>query len=127
MKSLFLIPVLAVFLVGCIKEPVGVHLVGAAPTTPPDPARVASCKSTRTWHTIWVLSGSIFGGAAGAGGGAAAGFDNTNVKTGIAIGVAASGLLAAISTAAAGIEADQYSTDNCQQILQQDANVSATP
>ena len=121
--------VLALGLVGCIHEPTGEHLLGAklgdAPPPPPAPALVASCQSTRTWHNIWVLAGSVFGGAGGLTGAAATISSNSTVQEGIAIGAVTAGLIGAVSTAAAGITADSYSTQNCQQILQQSAAASA--
>jgi hypothetical protein len=80
-----------------------------------------------TWHNIWVLSGTVLGGVGGAGGTADAVSTDHNVQTGIAIGIAAAGLLGAISTAAAGITANTYSNDNCPAILQQNVNSSAAP
>lgn len=127
MKKVLFGLAIVVLLSGCIHEPMGVHLVGAPPGPPPNPTKVAACKKTRFWHNFWVLSGSLFGGAAGASGGASAISDNQNVKTGVAIGAAGAGVMAAVATTAAGIEADEYTTDNCQQILQEDANASAAP
>jgi hypothetical protein len=128
-KNLFGAMVLALGLVGCIHEPTGEHLLGAklgdAAPPPPSPALVASCQTTRTWHNMWVLTGSVFGGAGGLTGAAATISSNTTVQQGIAIGAIAAGLFGAISTAAAGITADSYATENCQQILQQAAAASA--
>lgn len=123
MKKLALCLVLA--LTGCIRAPAAGGL-GVAPGTPaPSPQQVSSCETTRTWHNIWTISASLFGAAAGAQGGADAISTNHDVQVGIGIGVAASGLLAAVSATAAGMEADTYSTNNCQTVLSQAANVSS--
>lgn len=122
----FCLPLLGVLLVGCIHEPLAAHPLGgpANAPPPPDPARVASCKSTRSWHNAWVLAGTVFGGLSGAGGAADALSSDKGVQTGIGIGVISAGVLAAISSTAAGFTADSYATDNCQQILQQAADAS---
>jgi hypothetical protein len=111
-------------LVGCIHEPVAGSLAVAPGTSGPSAQQVSSCRTTRTWHNIWTIAGTVFGGAAGAQGTADAVVKDQTTQTAIGIGVASAGVLAAISAAAAGIEADAYSTDNCQAILSQAA---ATP
>lgn len=131
MKQLALVmaAVLSLSSVGCIHEPIAIHhyggAFGAAPP-PPDATRVASCKTTRSWHNFWVLAGSVFGGAGGAGGTADALTDNKDVQLGIGIAVAVAGVFGAIATAAAGITSETYATDNCEQILQQAADASAS-
>jgi hypothetical protein len=122
------VPCLALLLVGCIHKPSAQHLMGAVPgavqAPPPNPALVSSCETTRTWHNIWVLSGTVFGALGGAGGTADAISTDKNFQTGVDVGLIAAGVLGAISSGAAGITADTYSTDNCAQILQQAANAS---
>lgn len=127
MKALFCVPLLLV--VGCIHKPVARHPMGASATSTqaPDPAQVASCEKTRTWHNVWILSGTVFGGVASSGGAADALTTNKNVQTGVGVGVIAAGILAATSAAAAGITADTYATGNCQQILQQSADAAPPP
>jgi hypothetical protein len=117
--------------IGCIREPTS-NLMGApAPGTPPPPAPPASevqaCESTRTWHNVWVLSGTVLGGIGGAGGTVTAvdSNDSHNVQVGLGIGIAAAAVLGGLATAAAGITADNYSTDNCPSILQQQAAAAA--
>lgn len=123
--ALGLVVVLGMSSVGCIHEPMAQHLMGGPPAPPPpDQSRVAACEKTKNWHNAWVLMGTIFGGIAGSGGAADALSTDKNVQTGIGIGVVASGVLAAVSSTAAGFEADTYSTNNCQQILQQAADAS---
>jgi hypothetical protein len=127
--ALGLAVVLGMSSVGCIHEPVALHLMGGplgtAPPPAPDPARVASCKTTKNWHNAWILAGTIFGGLSGAGGAADAISSDKGVQTGVGIGVISAGVLAAISSTAAGFTSDTYATDNCQQILQQAADASA--
>ena len=122
-----LVFVLPLALVGCLHAPVGKpHMMGAE-VTPPNPAVVSACESTRTWHNTWSMIGTIFGGLAGAGGtvdGLAQ--NNAGVQTGAAIGAAGSGIIAAISATASSIEADTYATNNCAAILQQAANAAAS-
>ena len=122
--------VLSMSSMGCIQMPAA-HprlggALGAAP--PPDPTRVASCKTTRSWHNFWVLAGSVFGGIGGAGGPITALTDDKNAQLDIGIGIGVAGVFALISTTAAGITADTFATDNCEQILQQapDASASST-
>jgi len=121
------VSVLALLLVGCIHQPTAQHTLGAVQAPPPNPALVASCNNTMSWHNAWVLAGTVLGGVGGAGGAVDAVSTDHNVQTGIAIGIAAAGLLGAISTAAAGITANTYSNDNCPAILQQNVNSSAAP
>ncbi len=111
-------PVISLVLLGCIHEPE--HRAGAIPGVPvPSPAQVSSCESTRSWHNFWVMSGAFFGAAVGAEGSADAVTTNKTAQAGIGIGTATSGVLAAVSAAAAGIEADTYASSNCQAILSQ--------
>jgi hypothetical protein len=88
-----------------------------AGTPAPTPAQIDSCEKTRTWHNVWTMLGTVFGAGAGAGGTASAITQDKTAQEAVAISAAGSGLLAAISTTAAGIEADNYSTDNCPAIL----------
>jgi hypothetical protein len=91
---------------------------GASSSTPaPSQVQISSCESTRNWHNAWTMMGAVFGAGAGASGTADAITTDHTAQVGIGIGVAASGLLAAISTTAAGITADTYATDNCAAIL----------
>jgi hypothetical protein len=118
-----ILAVLALSLVGCLHEPQVIphdSLLGAEDRAvePPTPAQVASCKSTRSWHNFWILSSAILGGAGGATGAGAAISDDKTVQEGVAIGAVSAGILAAFSTAEAGITADTYSTNNCVQVLQ---------
>jgi branched-subunit amino acid ABC-type transport system permease component len=129
MKALFCVPVFAL-LVGCIHEPVASHLMGGAPekaTPPPDPAKVSACKTERTWHNVWVLSGTVLGGAGGLSGSMSAVSSDPNVQRDVAIGAAVAAVLAGLASAAAGITADNYSTDNCPQILQEAADSAPEP
>jgi hypothetical protein len=115
-----LLPVLCLALVGCIHEPSG--SVAVVPGTPgPTPQQVSSCQTTRTWHNIWTITATLFGGAAGAQATVDAAVSDKTVQTATAIGGAASGVLAAVSAAAGGIEAETYATDNCQVVLVQAA------
>jgi len=118
-------------LVGCIHAPQGQHLLGASSASlpPPSPAAVASCEKTRTWHNAWTLGGMVLGGVAGAGGSVDAVDSNKGVQTAMGITAAVAGVLAVASTAAGGIEADIYSTNNCAAVLQANANIvfAATP
>lgn len=120
---------LALMTVGCIHEPTMDSVGAPAPGTPPPPAppaaAVSSCETTRTWHNIWVLSGTVFGGLGGSGATVDALSSDHNVQTGLSIGVAAAAVLGGLATAAAGITSDTYATDNCQQILQQLVAASA--
>jgi hypothetical protein len=122
---------LAAMLVGCIREPtsnlMGAPAPGTPPPQPPPASEVQSCESTRTWHNIWVLSGTLFAGIGGAGGTVSAidANDSHNVQVGLGIGIAAAAVLGGLATAAAGITADNYSTDNCPAILQQQAAATA--
>lgn len=120
----FILGVFGLCLVGCIHAPTGGMAV--APGTPaPSPTAVAACQKERTWHNIWTVSASLFGGLAGAQGTVDAVVTDKTAQTGIGIGAAATGVLAAISATAAGIEADSYATDNCQVILMQAASAAA--
>lgn len=123
---LFTLPL--VFVVGCIHEPVGVHLMGVPVGGPsPDPAHVSSCKTTRFWQNFWAVGGALSGAAAAATGGATAiPNESDSVKTGAAITAAATGILAALATASGGIESAEFSTDNCEQILQDYENASVS-
>ena len=116
---------LSVLLVGCIHAPQGhARTLGATAMTPPNPAQVAACEKTRNWHNAWVLSGTILAGLAGAGGGVS-GFDSDKtVQTGVGISAIAAGVLAAISTGAAGIESDTYATNGCPAVLLAQANAT---
>ncbi len=71
------------------------------------------------WHNVWTLLGASLGGVAGASGPADAVTTNKTAQEGIGIGIAAAGVLAAVSVAAAGIESSNYATRNCQTILSQ--------
>jgi hypothetical protein len=107
---------------GCIAvHPISVvpgqGLRVAPPPIPPNPILVQSCESTRTAHNTWTLLGAFFGGAAGTSGAVDAVTTNKTVQAAVGIGIAASGILAAISTTAASIEADNYSTNGCAAIL----------
>ena len=115
--------VLCLPLVGCIHAPQGQHLLGATQAAPPSPAAVASCEKTRTWHNTWTLGGMVLGGVAGAGGSVDAVDSNKGVQTAMGITAAVAGVLAVASTAAGGIEADIYSTNNCAAVLQANANI----
>jgi hypothetical protein len=109
--------------VGCIRAPAAGGL-GIAPGTPaPTPQQVSSCETTRTWQNIWTVAASVFSAAAGAQGGADTAFTDKTAQTGIAIGAAASGVIAAVAATAGGIESNTYATDNCQVILTQAASV----
>jgi hypothetical protein len=111
----YLLP-LCLVLVGCIHEPTAV--VGLAPGTPaPNPRQISSCENTRNWHNIWTIAATIFGGGAGAQGAVDAADSDKKVQTAMGIGAAATGILAAVSTLAAGMDADAFSTDNCETIL----------
>ncbi len=123
MKASLCLPLFAL-MVGCIHEPTSSHALGAPVGPPPNPEVVSSCRTTRTWHNVWVIAGTIFGGAGGATGTASAITKDQGVQEGVAIGAAGAALFAAISGAAAGIESDQYATDGCQQILQQAADAN---
>jgi len=121
---------LSLFLVGCLHEPQALPRDGrlgaekvAAP--PPTAQQIASCKSTKSWHNAWILTSAILGGAGGATGSAAAITSNVDVQHGVAIAAVSAGLIAVLATAEAGITADDYSSANCVQILQEAAG--ATP
>jgi hypothetical protein len=116
---------LCLTLLGCIHRPTG--SLALTPGTPaPTPQQVSSCESALTWHNVWTLLGAGMGGVAGAEGSIDAVTTNKTVQTGVGIGVAAAGVLAAISGVAAGIESSSYATGNCQVILSQ-SNAAATP
>jgi hypothetical protein len=119
--------VLCLPLVGCIHAPQAQHLLGASSMPPPSPAAVASCEKTRTWHNVWTMSGVVFGGVAGAGGGIDAAVSNKGVQEGMGVTAVVAGVLAAVSTAAGGFESDTYSTNNCAAVLQANANAIFNP
>ena len=124
MKAL---PLLCLALVGCIHAPAA-GSIGVTPGTPgPSQAQISSCETTRTWQNVWTITATVFGGAAGAQGGADAVVTDKTAQTGIAIGVAASGVIAAVAAAAGGIESSTYATDNCQTVLSQAASVAVAP
>ena len=100
---------------GCIQLPAAKFGGVAAP--PPSPSQIAACQKTRTWHNIWTMSGVIWGALSGAGGGLESLTSDKTAQTGIAIAAAGAGVLALISTTAAGFDADSFSQNNCQDIL----------
>jgi hypothetical protein len=116
MKTLVLL--VSVLLTGCIRlphapNPPAGSTLGPAPT----PEQVSSCNKTRNWHNTWVILGTTFGGLAGSGGAADALTTDRTAQTAVGVSVIASGILAAVSTAAAGIEAQTYAEGNCATIL----------
>jgi len=125
MKYLIL-PVLVATLGGCLHEPQAVihnSMLGAERVSEsPTEAQIESCKSTRSWHNFWILTGSLLGGAGGATGAGAAITTDKSVQEGIAIGAVSAGIFAAFATAEAGITADAYSTNGCVEVLQKAAS-----
>lgn len=109
--------------VSCIGRPEPRMGLATAPS-PPTATQVSNCESTRTWHNIWTMTGTVFGGLAGASGAADSVTQDKNAQLGIGIGVATSGVIAAVAAAAAGIEADNYSTENCTVVLSAAATVA---
>lgn len=101
----------------CIRYPTAQPELTAMGTPPPSPAQVSACETTRSWHNIWTMTGTVFGGAAGASGTVNALTQDKNAQLGLSIGVATSGIVAAVAAAAAGFEADNYSTQNCSVVL----------
>jgi len=83
----------------------------------PTPAQIANCERIRQSHNTWSLLGVLFGGVAGASGTADSTTSNKDVQVGIGIGAAVSGIFAAVSTAEAGLQANAYSTANCDDVL----------
>jgi len=113
------LPILCLTLIGCIHAPMA-GSIGVAPgTTGPTQSQINSCETTRTWQNIWSIVATVGGGAAGAQGGVDAVVTDKTAQTGIAIGVATTGILAAVAAAAGGIESNTYAADNCQTVLSQ--------
>lgn len=110
---------LLAFSTGCIPA-VSPHVFRIeAPTT----QQIASCKSTRTWHNIWIVLGAFFGAGSGLSGALTPLVTgDQNAPLGLGIASAASGGVAALMTALAGVSAETYSLDDCQTILEQAAN-----
>ncbi len=109
---------------GCIGMPQ--PKMGAGPgAVPPTPQQVSNCQTTRTWHNAWTLLGTVFGGVGGASGTAETLTQDKTAQTGIAIGIAGAGLVAAVSAAAAGIESEAYATQNCNAVLSASAYAGA--
>lgn len=115
--------VLAVLLPGCIRAPTAHPHLGIA-TAPPPPALVPACQTLRTWQNVWVVSGTILSALGGSAGGAEALSTDKGYQTGVAIGALAAGVLAAVATTAAGIDASSYALDDCQVVLQQAADAT---
>jgi hypothetical protein len=63
--------------------------------------------------------GAIFGALSGLGGLSSGVITDSGQKLGVGIGAGVAGALSTLSTALAGVEADAYSQNNCQVILQQ--------
>ena len=126
MKALSVLTLsLAITSAGCLHVPQGqAHLMGATMTQAPNPVQLASCEKTRTWHNVWVISGTILGGLAGAGGGVSGLDSDKNVQLGVGISAIVAGVMAAVSTAVAGVESDTYATNGCPAILQAQANLT---
>jgi hypothetical protein len=108
---------------GCIAvhppKPPKLGLTLEAPAPPPSQAAVTSCEATRNSHNTWTLLGVIFGGVAGMSGVADAVTTNKDAQAGVGVGVAVSGIFAAVATTVASFEADAYSQGNCANILTQ--------
>lgn len=103
-------------LVGCIPQPktaLGLPL-GAAP---PTPEQISSCQNLRSWQNVWTVLGAALGAGTGAAGTTEALTTDKTVQIAIGVTGACSGVIAAIATTAAGLDASQYTTDNCQTIL----------
>jgi hypothetical protein len=102
---------------GCIKVPppkMGASLNGAPP---PTQAQVSSCESLRSAHNTWTTIGAIAGGVAGASGPADAVISNKTAQEAIGMGVGVTGVLALVATTVAGLKANEYTQDNCANIL----------
>lgn len=121
----FLIGVTLLALTGCIHEPVA--RLAAPVNVTPDTAQVAACEKTRTWHNIWVFSGITLGAVSGAGGGVDAVVSDKTAQEAVGITAVVAGILAAVSTGAAGIEADSYATSDCAVVLQANTNANLKP
>jgi hypothetical protein len=116
----YLVPIFALALMGCIHAPTAGSLAVTPGVPSPTQAQIDACEKTRTWHNVWTIMGTVSGALSGAGGGAETIVqDNKTAVTGIAIGSAAFGVLATVAATAAGMEADAYSTANCQTVLSQ--------
>jgi hypothetical protein len=115
----YLLLALCLGTMGCIHAPARGSLSVSPGVPGPTQAQIDACEKTRTWHNVWTITGTIFGATSGAGGGAEALTNDKTAQTGIAIGAAASGVIATVAATAAGIESDAYATANCQTILSQ--------
>jgi hypothetical protein len=113
-----LFPVVCLALVGCIHSPKG-NLAASPGTPPPTPQQISLCESARTAHNVWTILGSVFGGVAGAQGAVDTVVTNKDAQIGIGIGVAASGIMSAVSATVASMKASDYATHNCDAVLSQ--------
>lgn len=86
--------------------------------SPPSPQKIADCKSERTAHNVWTVLGAVFGAGAGAGGTVTGLVKDEGWQIATGVTTAGIGLLAALATAFAGIEADAYAQGNCTEVLQ---------
>jgi hypothetical protein len=102
---------------GCVHEQQEDRTWYVGAVAPPDPRRVAECRSEQRAHAGWVFGGVAFGALAGAGATVGPLAKDDGLKVALGVEGAVAGLLAAASGGLASLEASLYAADDCQAVL----------